>query len=298
VAGLIAAVVLAALIIDCLVGRWFPRGRGPTVYRAGPDEPGATVIVMFPGFGGSAEAISRALGEQLQPGEVLVVCSYGRGQVDDAAIFAAAMAALDALKPARVQLVGGSMGGLIATRFLARYAHDMRHGPFALAFDTTPSGVDTVRVPRPLVMLTRWYRGSPLATLAVGLFNSAFGRRPEVETGASPALVHQADRQFAWAGTSALTGQARYLTNVSLTSDTTWTAATSTSVYLCGTGPTQDPLVRTDAAIADIRAVLPDLIVMPIATREMRWHLPWVRRPAETMNAVRSALYSSTADDT
>jgi hypothetical protein len=57
-------------------------------------------------------------------------------------------------------------------------------------------------------------------------------------------------------------------------------------VFLQGSSPDDDPLIRISDAISGWRAAFPNLVVITVQGRNARWHLPLVEYPRETVRAM------------
>jgi pimeloyl-ACP methyl ester carboxylesterase len=284
--------MVAVLAVDSLAGLAYNTSTTVAVVVTKP--PSGQVneaLVVFPGYAGPATPISHAFASHLGQQEAMIVVNYAQRGIDDEAIYRLVVGQLDLLQPQRVRILGGSMGGMVAVRFLARYAarpERTRFGRVVLVLDTAPSGPNRIRRPQWLFAVSSWYRGGPI-TSAIWTLISRWGDRPIPEPGADQSIIADGERENALVGTPALTTQAAYIDSFSPTEIPGIRDAVLRATYLKAQSAQHDPLVDVDASIADWTIALPNLTVTTIANRRGEWHLPWTYRPNETITVVNAA---------
>lgn len=287
VLGPLAAAV-AFLAADSLLGHGYHESTSASVIVTRPSTPIVDeALVVFPGYASDGDVVSRAFAPYMRDGQAMIVVDYAQRGVDDAAIFRLTMEQVRTLAPRRLRVFGGSMGGVVATRFLARYATSPdreRFGPVVLVLDTAPAGMDTIKRPHWLFSLSAWYRGGPLTSTGWALL-SRFGVRPSPELGANHEVIDEGDHRNAWVGVPALTTQAEYLGTFRPDEIPQIRGIVLRGAYLQAASAGDDPLVRVDSAIARWKAGLPTLTIVTIPGRRGSWHLPWTYRPRETLTA-------------
>ena len=115
---------------------------------------------------------------------------------------------------------------------------------------------------------------------------SEVGPRSPTEAGAAGDLVSTARRAGAWVGMPAATSQACFIARADSLKAGELVGVAERVVYLRGSSPDDDPIVRIADAITGWRVAFPNLIVVTLLGRPARWHLPLVEYPRETMRAV------------
>jgi hypothetical protein len=272
-------------LVDNLLGLAVYRDGAPGLYvtsaRSGHT---AEVLVAFPGFVMPGQRLSAAFAAQLPADEALVVIGYPGREVQPNAIFTAVMTTLHQLDPPRVRLFGASMGGMVATDFLTRYARaGAPYGPVVLVLDTTPSSRTDVKMPGWLFAATAWYRGGPVAS-AVWAMQSRPQNLPE-EADTDQRNTNAADHDAAWIGMPAVTGQAGYIRQFHPPANEPGTSVARVA-FLQGRDPADDPLVDVAKAVATWRLTFPGLTVVTIESRDGHWHVPLIQRPHEALTAI------------
>lgn len=248
-------------------------------------------LVVFPGYASDGTVISRAFAPHLNENQAMIVVDYAQRGVDDAAIYQAVVAELNALAPQHVRILGGSMGGIVASRFLYHYAGSSAHARFGdvvLVLDTAPGGARYTHRPQWMFDLAAWYRGGPLSS-AMWAIVSRFGQRPPLEYGADQSVVDEGEDRGAWVGLPAVTSQAAYIATFNSSELPPIRRAISRATYLRADSAEQDPLVVVSQSIEEWQRGLSALTVTTVASREGGWHLPWIYRPRETLTAVNAA---------
>lgn len=288
--SLVAVVVL--FVVDVLSGLVYRTSADASLNVTDPQS-GSTqeLLVVFQGYAADCSATANALRPELSPTDAMVVLCYAERGIDDEQVFQLVIRQVERLEPQRIRVLGGSLGGLVAARFLARYGESpafRTYGEVVLVLDTAPSGARTVRRPQWLFAVSRWYRGG-LISSGIWYLTSGLGSQPEPQEGASLQVIQEGNRANAIVGMPALTSQAAYIASFDPTEISRITGVVSRVAYLEGDPPEADPMVDVDAAISDWRAAFPDLQVIRIASRLGEWHIPWTYRPKETLDAVERA---------
>lgn len=285
-------VVVALALADALTGLNYRTSTDASVIVTRP-KVGAVneALIVFPGYASDGTVVSKAFAPYLAKGQAMIVVRYAQREIDDQAVYRLIINQLNALAPHRVRILGGSLGGIVAARFLDRYMDGparVRFGSVTLVLDTAPSGSHNIRRPQWVFSLCSWYRGGAISS-AIWALISRLGSRPLPEPGADRAIIEDGNNANAWVGMPTLTTQASYLSSFGFREVSGIHDVVSHAVYLEARSPQDDPLVRVSESIADWRFVLPNLAVSTIATRRGDWHLPWTYRPRETLDAVNAA---------
>lgn len=292
VARAVALTLIALLVTDLASG---------LVYRTSTDasllvtesRSGRTneLLVVFGGYASDCTSISMAFGPELDDLTALAVLCYPERGIDDDQVANLVMEQVRELQPKHLRVLGGSLGGLVAVRFLARYSaspEESRTGPVVLVLDTAPSDSDTVRRPSWMFTLCDWYRGGVVSS-GVWHVVSGLGRHPAAEPGADPEPIRQGNRANANIGVPALTSQAAYLASFRASEISSISGVVERVTYIEGNPSEADPLINVKSAIATWSRALPNLTVHELPERNGEWHVPWTYRPAETLAAVMSA---------
>ncbi len=249
------------------------------------------LLVVFGGYASDCLSISRAFEPELDDRNAMVVLCYAERGVDDDDVFRTVMQHVEDLQPESIRVLGGSLGGLVAVRFLERYrdspqAADL--GPVVLVLDTAPSSSQTVRRPQWLFAVARWYRGGVISS-AVWHLLSGLGERPDAEPDAATDVIRRGEQANASVGMPALTSQAAYLASFS-SSELADVGDVVTSVtYLRAEHAHRDPLIDVHDATDEWSHALPGTKVVDLPERNGAWHVPWTYRPHETLEAVLAA---------
>lgn len=109
---------------------------------------------------------------------------------------------------------------------------------------------------------------------------------PPIEDNASPDLASAARRAGAWAGMPSATSQACFIAGFGPLIEKELVDIAEQVVYLHGSAPEDDPLVRISESVKSWCKAFPNLIVITIQGRAGRWHLPIIERPRETVKAL------------
>lgn len=285
-------VLVSLLVVDWVSGFAFKTGRAASLVLT-RGEPHAEAMVVFPGYAGGCESVSRAFLDQRSHGEALAVVCYPERGVDDGQLYGLLSSALKELAPSSIKIVGGSLGGMVAAKFLHRWAQDPANvsmAPVDLVLDTAPSGPTTVMAPNWALALGHWYRGGVLSSLGWAAI-SGLSTRPVAEPEASRETIRAGDEFNRWIGFPALASQAAYMDDFDLREVEGLSSLVSCSVYLHSDGSGTDPLVATEASIEEWHEVLPGLRTVAVQGRDPAWHLPWTFRPHESMAAIETACH-------
>ncbi|GEM_PF-2136637 len=243
-------------------------------------------IVVFPGYVMPGGPLSRAFAPYVADDDALVVLNYAERGVNEQQIYATITAALDNLRPVQLRVYGASMGGMVADTFLERYYQaGARYGTVTLVLDSAPASRGNVKRPAFLLDLSCWYRGGPLSSAAWAAF-STLTAKPPIDAAALPDAVRDAHREGAWVGMPAATSQACFIARFRPLRPGELLAVTQHVIYLQGSSPDDDPVVRIPDAIAAWRVVFPGLSIVTVPGRIGRWHLPLVENPRETARAM------------
>jgi hypothetical protein len=246
-------------------------------------------IVVFPGYVMSGQVLTKAFEPYLSHDDAMVTVQYAQRGVDVNALYQLIMSQLRHLAPHRLRIYGASMGGLCAKAFLDRYVRD--GSPFGqpiLILDTAPSGANTIKRPTLLFDLASWYRGGPL-TSALWAAVSSRQTGPIPEENANRILIEESQHAYEWVGMPALTSQAAFVAEFPQPKANDVARSSIRVVYIHGSNPQDDPLVRIDRAIDDWQTAFPAMTISVIQSRSGRWHIPLVERPRETMKALLDA---------
>lgn len=281
--------LVAVLVLDEASGLFYRTSTTASVQVTAPRSGNTTeLLVVFGGYASDCGSISAAFGPALDSSTALAVFCYAERGVDDDQAARLIIDQVRDLKPLRLRVLGGSLGGLVATRFVTRYAKSAEAkttGLPVLVLDTVPSGRATVRRPGWLFSVADWYRGGVISSQAWRLL-AGLGARPTPEAGAEAEPIAQGERANANIGMPALTSQASYLASFDPAEMSDVGEATSRVIYLEGSPPRDDPLINVPAAVADWSAAIPALVVHQLPERDGSWHVPWTYRPRETLAAV------------
>ena len=259
----------------------------PETSRSGTDHQRA--IVVFPGYAADCHAISDAFTPYLLHNTSLIVVCYAERGVDDQQIYQLVASSLQELSPDAIHILGGSMGGMFATRFLeifqseagARRVDDMR-----LILDTSPTSATEIKAPAWVFKASHWYRGGVISSLVwAGL--TTLNSEPVPEAGADRSAIERGNEYNRWIGLPALSSQAEYLANFSLSEITGGSSLLDETVFVETAEPQDDPLIRVDPAIESWRSVFPELAVHTLSSRRGKWHIPWTYRPQEILAVVQ-----------
>ena len=243
-------------------------------------------IVVFPGYVMSGGPLSRAFAPYVADDDALVVLNYAERGVNEQQIYATITAALDNLRPVQLRVYGASMGGMVANTFLERYYQaGARYGTVMLVLDSAPASRGNVKRPPFLLDLSCWYRGGPLSSAAWAAF-SELTAKPPIDTAALPDAVRDAHRAGAWVGMPAATSQACFIARFRPLRPGELQAVAQHVIYLQGSSPDDDPVIRISDAIAAWRVAFPGFSVVTVPGRLGRWHLPLVENPRETARAM------------
>jgi pimeloyl-ACP methyl ester carboxylesterase len=275
------------LTMDALMGLAYRRNTIAEVRIAVPrSRKTHRAIVIFPGYVMPGDLLGRAFAPYLADDDAMVIVNYAERGVNVSQINDKVMAALDTLRPMELRVYGASMGGMLSKLFLDRYRQaGTPYGKVTLILDSALASRSNVKRPSFLLDLTRWYRGGPLST-AVWAAVSTFLTKPPAGDGAPQDIVRAARRAGAWVGMPAATSQACFIANFGALKEGELLDVAQQVVYLQGSSPDDDPLVRISAAIAGWRVAFPNLMVITIQDRPGRWHLPLFEYPRETVRAM------------
>ena len=282
----------ALLSVDALMGLAYR-----TNTRAGitvsASRSGAThrAIVIFPGYTMPGDTLGKAFAPYVADDDAMVVVNYAERGVNVSQICAEVMTALRPLRPIELRVYGASMGGMLSALFLDHYRRaGAPYGKVTLILDSAPADRNDVKRPPFLFDVACWYRGGPLSS-AVWAAASAFATKPPTEVNAQQDIVRAGRRGGAWVGMPAATSQACFIANFGPLKEGELLDVARQVVYLQGTSPEDDPLVRIADSIAAWRVAFPHLMVITVQGREARWHLPLVEYPRATVRAIL-ATYS------
>lgn len=222
------------------------------------------------------------------PGQSLVVVRHAERGIDDDLIYRAVIEALAAVPtgPATdLDILAGSMGGMLATRFLNRYPDDPDRPAFRtirLLLDTCPTSTADIKLPRWPFALSHYYHSGVLTSLAwVGVTSLISPPEPEPET--DPVAVARALAHTLRVGLPIATSQAEYIASFDVREAAGLTEVVDQVTYLKAVDHRQDPLIRVSPSIVSWRSALPHLKVRVVPGRQGRWHTPWTSRPREIM---------------
>jgi hypothetical protein len=277
----------ALFAVDSLLGIAYRTDTNAHVVIIGPRS-GATrrAIVVFPGYVMPGGPLSRAFAPYVGDHDALVVLNYAERGVNVSQIFETVMTALDNLQPVELCVYGASMGGMLANGFLNRYLHaGARYGKITLILDSAPASRNNVKRTPVLLDLACWYRGGPVSSAAWAAA-STFMAKPPIDDDALPDTVRDAHHAGAWAGTPAVTSQACFIARFAPPVAGELLAVAQHVVYLQGSSPDDDPVVRISDAIAGWRVAFSNLGVITVPGRKGRWHLPLVEAPRATVAAI------------
>jgi pimeloyl-ACP methyl ester carboxylesterase len=252
-----------------------PRSR--TTHRA---------IVVFPGYIMPGELLSKAFAPYIGANDGMVVVVYAERGVSVSQISAQIMAALDRLGPVELRVYGASMGGMVGKGFLDRYrATGMPYGKVTLVLDSAPASRDDVKRPSFLFDVSCRYRGGPLSTVGLAIFNACV-RKPPAPYDTPQELVCDARRTGAWVGMPAATSQACFIASFGTLRKDELVDVAEQVVFLQGYSPEADPVVSISEAIDGWRVAFPNLVVITLPGRNGRLHLPLLEYPRETVHAL------------
>ncbi len=252
----------------------------------GSGDPDSDLLIVFPGHGADGASIARAFEPIVDPAwTVIVVCFAERG-VDDAAILGRLQPHVESRPPGRVRVLAGSMGGMVAATFLDGYARSHPDAaPVDLFLDTCPWDRSAVKVPRPLLGLSRWYQGGRISSEVWALVPRV-GAGPELEPDADVDAVRLSAQHNRRIGTPALFSEASYIDRFRLRGRNQLPDAAGSATYIRATESHRDALIDVAASIRGWGRVFPDLRTVTLASRAGKWHIPWMERPREVLAVV------------
>ncbi|EAP97898.1 hypothetical protein JNB_13078 [Janibacter sp. HTCC2649] len=291
-AGTIARRVFVAAclvaLLDFSSGFFVQTDRTPHLCTKSPSESGLPLLLVFPGFAAdgcsSHDAFTAALG---QPVHVVAV-QYPEGDIDDDAIYALVRQEIEQASPDRIVVLAGSMGGMVATRFLGRLAQDSSMSEFhsvELFLDAAPISQATVRRSSALFAFSQIYRGGVVSSLGWRLI-SRFQTLPDPEAGVSTVAVDEGNAYNHGLGTWTLAAQARYIADFDPREISKALPAVRRATYLSAPQSALDPVVDVPRSIQGWRRYVPSLEVVETPSRHGEWHLPWTYRPRELLVAM------------
>lgn len=284
---LVVAAFPVLLSLDALIGLAYRTNTTADVKISAPRS-GTTrrAIVVFPGYAMPGSTLAKAFAPYVADDDAMVVVNYAERGVDVSQINDKVMAALHTLKPVDLRVYGASMGGMLGKLFLDRYREaGTPYGKVTLVLDSAPAGRNNVKRPSFLFDMSCYYRGGPLSS-AVWAALSKIGPKPPTEDDAPQDIVHAARHAGAWVGMPALTSQACFIARFGPLKEGELLDVAQQVVYLQGSSPDTDPLVRISDAIAGWRVAFPNLMVVTVEGRNGRWHLPLVEYPRATVRAM------------
>ena len=277
------------LVVDVLMGFAYRTSTEANVIIT-PPRSGRThrAIIVFPGFIMPGAPLAKAFAPYVSDDDALVVVNYAERGVDVPQICDKIMVALHTLQPSELRIYGGSMGGMLGKLFLDRYRQaGTPYGKVAFILDTAPSSRNNVKRPTVLLNVSCWYRGGPLSS-AMWAAVIEIQAKPPAEADASRDTVRAARHAGAWFGMPAATSQACFVAKFPPLRAGELLDVAQQVIYLEGTPPGEDPLIRIPDAIAGWRVAFPNLKVITVQCRSKRWHLPLVEYPRATLRAVIS----------
>ena len=283
------AVLGLVLTMDGLLGVFYSTStEGRVIVTPSQSSVPRQAIVVFPGYVMSGQVLAEAFAPYLRADDAMLTVQYAQRGVDMDRLYQAVMVQLKRLAPSRLRIYGASMGGLCANEFLDRYARDgSPYGEPVLVLDTAPSGTASIKRPGFSFGLASWYRGGPLTSL-LWAWGSGLVASPPAEAGANRSLIARGRNAGEWAGMPALTSQAAFMGQLPPRPAFS-SKASARVVYLHGSNPQDDPLIRINRAVEDWRNTFPAMTVNVIRGRAGSWHIPLVERPRETMEALLGA---------
>jgi hypothetical protein len=288
-----ASVAIPSLItMDALVGLAYRTGTNVEV-QTYPSRSGTTrrSIVIFPGYIMSGHILGDAFAPYVRDDDAMVVVNYAERGIDLSQIYEKVMAEVRILKPSELRLYGASMGGMVGKLFLDRYRQaGSPYGKVTFILDSAPAYRDNVKRPLFLFNVSCWYRGGPLSSAAWAAA-SEFGTKPPMDNSADMDIVHAARRAGAWVGMPALTSQACFIAHFDALKAGELLDVAQQVVFLEGSSPDDDPLIRITDATKGWRIAFQDLLVLTVRGREGRWHLPLVEYPRETVRSIIETRY-------
>jgi pimeloyl-ACP methyl ester carboxylesterase len=291
-ASLVLVGIPTLLTADALMGLVYRTGRNVEVLTY-PPRSGKTrrTIVIFPGYIMSGHILGDAFAPYIRDDDAMVVVNYAQRGVDLSQIYDNVMAAVHISKPGELRLYGASMGGMVGKLFLDRYRQaGSLYGKVTLVLDSAPAYRSNVKRPSFLFDVSCWYRGGPLSSAGWAAV-SEFGATPPTDDSANKDLVHAARRAGAWVGMPALTSQACFIAHFDTLREGELLDVAQQVVFLQGSSPDDDPLIRITDATAGWRVAFHNLVVLTVRGREGRWHLPLVEYPRETVRAMIETNY-------
>jgi hypothetical protein len=288
--AMLLSAVVVLLVTDSAIGLGYRTSTQAHIYvTASRVKPAHQTLVVFPGYLMPGDILSRAFAPFLEPGEAMMVVGYAERGIDIDDIYTQVMRQVRDIGAPSLRVYGGSLGGMCAVQFLERYRRNAaQYGEPVLVLDTTPSSASRVKRPRSMFWLASWYRGGPI-TSGLWALGGQFQSTPDPEPTANPRLIDAGRHAEAWVGTPALSSQAQYLAAFPMPRANSLVNVAARVTYLRGHGPGTDPLVHLDLAIDDWRLAFPTLTVTTLPGRDVRWHLPLIERPQETMDAINNA---------
>lgn len=234
----------------------------------------------------SGVTLAKAFAPYVADDDAMVVVNYAERGLDVSQISDKVLTALHTLKPLELRVYGASMGGMLSKLFLDRYREaGAPYGKVTLVLDSAPAGRNNINRSSFLFELSCWYRGGPLSS-AVWAALSGLAPKPPTEDDALQNIVHAARHAGAWVGMPALTSQACFIARFGPLKKSEFSDVTQQVVFLQGSSPDTDPLVRISEAIACWRVAFPNLMVITVQGRNGRWHLPLVEYPRATVRAM------------
>jgi len=283
----LVAVCLVALV-DVASGFVVPTDTAPSLCTTSPRESGLPMLLVFPGFAADGCSSRDAFTASLAQPVHVVAVQYPERGIDDDAIYSLVRQEIEQASPERIVVLAGSMGGMVATRFLTRLAEDSSLAgkrPVELFLDAAPISRETVRVPQVLLAISRVYRGGLVSSLGWRLV-SRLQDPPDPEPGVSTTAVDEGTAYNQSLGTWTLTGQARYIADFDPREIRTALPAITRATYLSAPDSARDPVVDVPRSIEGWRRSVPELKVVQTPRRHGEWHLPWTSRPRELLTAM------------
>jgi len=277
----------ALLAADALMGLVYRTNTSAdvniTVPRSGTTH---RAIVVFPGYIMPGGTLGRAFAPYVADDDAIVVVNYAERGVNVSQIYAKVMAALHKLRPVELRVYGASMGGMVSKLFLDQYRQaGAPYGKVTLILDSAPASRNNVKRPALLFDVSCWCRGGPLSS-AVWAAASQCGPKPPTADDAAPEIVRDARHAGAWIGMPAATSQGCFIAKFGALKEGELLDVARQVVFLQGSSPEDDPLIRISDAITGWRTAFPNLMVITVQGRNARWHLPLVEYPRETVRAM------------
>ncbi len=285
--GLLGVCGVAALLaLDALTSRAYRIRTEGALVVTGSGDAASDLLIVFPGHGADGDSIARAFEPIVDPSwTVIVVCFAERG-VDDAAILERLLPHVESRAQGKVRVLAGSMGGMVAATFLDGYARSHPGAkPVDLFLDTCPWDRSAVKVPAPVLRLSRWYQGGWISS-AVWARVPRAGSGPDLEPDADVDAVRASAERNRRVGTPALFSEASYIDRFRLHRLSHLSDAVGSTTYIRATESHRDALIDVAASIRGWGRVFPDLRTVTLASRAGKWHIPWMERPREVLAVV------------